>query len=128
MMSAGLVGSPGLGYAKDRFSGEALQSNAAAYAEYKAGTPQQVAYSTKPTASTDRSSPRLLPSRRNSGRPTRRRPSTPYVTGNRQTLRVDSFIPAAMALIYLLLIIYFKGIGGYKPVHIEGTEAAKAAH
>jgi hypothetical protein len=39
MMSAGLVGSPGLGYAKDRFSGEALQkANPAAYAEYKAST------------------------------------------------------------------------------------------
>ena len=28
------------------------------------------------------------------------------------------FIPATMAAIYLLLLIYFKTIGGYKPVHI----------
>lgn len=36
MMSAGLIGSPGLGYAKDRFSGEALQSaSAEAFQEYK---------------------------------------------------------------------------------------------
>ena len=26
--------------------------------------------------------------------------------------------PAAMAVIYLLLFLYFKTIGGYKPVHI----------
>ena len=30
----------------------------------------------------------------------------------------DSFIPAAMAVIYLLLFVYFKTIGGYKPVHL----------
>src|SRR5204862_2602905 len=46
MMSAGLVGSPGLGYAKDRFSGEALEkSSPAAYAEYKAGSPSQWLFS-----------------------------------------------------------------------------------
>ena len=37
MMSAGMIGSPGLGYAKDRFAGEALQkADAAAYKEFKA--------------------------------------------------------------------------------------------
>ena len=41
------------------------------------------------------------------------------ITGNRRTLKVDSFIPGTMAVIYLLLIIYFKAIGGYKPVKLE---------
>src|ERR1041384_1348541 len=40
-MSAGLVGSPGLGYAKDRFSGEELTKTPAAYAEFKAMTPSK---------------------------------------------------------------------------------------
>jgi len=35
-------------------------------------------------------------------------------------LRADSFIPAMMAVIYLGLLLYFKSIGGYKPVHIDG--------
>ena len=36
MLSAGLIGSPGLGYAKDRFSGEALKAESEElYAEYK---------------------------------------------------------------------------------------------
>jgi hypothetical protein len=26
-----------------------------------------------------------------------------------------------MAVIYLLLLLYFKSIGGYKPVHIDTT-------
>ena len=39
------------------------------------------------------------------------------IEGDRNTLKWDSFIPAAMAAIYLLLFLYFKTIGGYKPVH-----------
>jgi hypothetical protein len=35
---------------------------------------------------------------------------------------VDSFIPATMAVIYLLILLYFKTIGGYKPVHIVPVE------
>jgi hypothetical protein len=31
-----------------------------------------------------------------------------------------------MAVIYLLILLYFSAIGGYKPVHIEGTSAAAA--
>ena len=41
------------------------------------------------------------------------------ITGDRKTLVADSAIPAAMAVIYLLLAVYFKSIGGYKPVHIS---------
>jgi MFS family permease len=47
------------------------------------------------------------------------------IRGDRKTLRADSFIPAFMAVIYLLLLIYFKITGGYKAVHLEGTSAAK---
>jgi predicted protein tyrosine phosphatase len=40
------------------------------------------------------------------------------IQGNRNTLKVDSFIPAGMAVIYLLLMLYFKSIGGYRPIRI----------
>ena len=40
------------------------------------------------------------------------------IVGDRRTLVADSYIPAAMAVIYLLIFLYFKTIGGYKPVHI----------
>src|SRR5205814_3996655 len=41
MMSAGLVGSPGLGYAKDRFVGAQLERvNPAVYAQYKVSQPK----------------------------------------------------------------------------------------
>ena len=44
------------------------------------------------------------------------------VAGDRKTLQADSIIPATMAGIYLLLIIYFKTIGGYKVLSL--TEAS----
>ena len=40
------------------------------------------------------------------------------IAGDRKTLKADSFIPAAMAVIYLVILLYFKAIGGYKLVHI----------
>jgi DHA2 family metal-tetracycline-proton antiporter-like MFS transporter len=46
------------------------------------------------------------------------------IAGDRKTLKADSFIPATMAVIYLLLLLYFKAIGGYKVVHLAGTGAA----
>jgi hypothetical protein len=46
------------------------------------------------------------------------------IQGDRKTLKADSFIPAAMAVIYLLILLYFKMIGGYKPVHIDLERAA----
>src|ERR1051325_6548033 len=100
MMSAGLIGSPGLGYAKDRFSGEALQqANAAVYAEYKAATPSQWLFfdevhgldGQKVDAATK------APTRT----PPQQAAVDAYVTGNRRTLKVDSFIPLTMAAIYL---------------------------
>ena len=41
------------------------------------------------------------------------------IEGDRRTLKADSVIPAIMAGIYLLLLLYFKFTGGYKAVTIE---------
>ena len=48
------------------------------------------------------------------------------IVGDRETLKADSFIPAAMAAIYLLLFLYFKAIGGYKPLRIDEAVFAKS--
>ena len=63
----------------------------------------------------------------------RRAPKTPEqqtvveasIIGDRETLKADSFIPLTMAIIYLLLFFYFKSIGGYRAVHIEGTPGGR---
>ena len=44
------------------------------------------------------------------------------IEGDRKTLKADAWIPATMAVIYLLILVYFKSIGGYKPVTIGGED------
>ncbi|HVY71715.1 MAG TPA: MFS transporter [Verrucomicrobiae bacterium] len=136
MMSAGLLGSAGLGYAKDRFAGEALnQTDAALYAQAKAATPSKflmfdevhgidggkagavaTALSTAinqgkdPAAAVDGLSD------------SEKKIYQAGITGDRKTLKVDSMIPLTMAVIYLGILLYFKSIGGYKVVHIDGSE------
>ncbi len=119
MMSAGLVGSPGLGYAKDRFSGEALQkANPAAYSEYKSETESKWLFfegvrgidGQKLKVATDVAADKRTPAESAA--------VDAYIEGNRQTLRVDSFIPATMAVIYFFMFLYFQSIGGYKAVHV----------
>ena len=38
--------------------------------------------------------------------------------GDRDTLKADSYIPAAMAVIYLGFLLYFASIGGYRRVEM----------
>lgn len=147
MMSAGLIGSPGLGYAKDRFAGEALRAtDAAVFEANKAPKPSEfLSFVFAPATGLDGRKLGDVQTKLNAAREElakagnkdplaalerlsadERKVYDASISGDRKTLRADSFIPAAMAVIYFLLLLYFKGIGGYKPVHLEGTDAAKA--
>jgi hypothetical protein len=118
MMSAGLLGGPGLGYAKDRFTAEHLEtSNAALYQQYKGESTSKFLVfkevqgldGTK-LAAAQKADPRTAD---------QQAVADASIVGDRKTLKADSFIPLTMAGIYLLLLLYFKGIGGYKTVAIE---------
>ena len=39
--------------------------------------------------------------------------------GDRKTLLIDALIPSTMAVIYLLILMYFKSIGGYRAVSLS---------
>jgi fucose permease len=123
MMSAGLIGSPGLGYAKDRFAGEALRTaNAPLYEQYKASTPSKFlffseAHGLDGTKLADAQKVDI-----DKRTPDQKTVTDASIAGDRKTLKSDSFIPLTMAGIYLLLLIYFKSIGGYKAAHIETAE------
>jgi len=39
--------------------------------------------------------------------------------GGRMALKLTSFVPALMAVLYLILILYFKAKGGYKQIKIQ---------
>ena len=39
--------------------------------------------------------------------------------GGRMALRATAVVPATLALLYLSLLLYFKAIGGYRPLHVD---------
>jgi hypothetical protein len=143
MMSGGMLGGPGLGYAKDRFASAHLEStHPAVYAEYKVAEPSgwlffrevaaidgrklgevqnKLATMRKQLVEAGIHDPQLALERLT---PEERQVQVASIQGDRQTLTADAVIPAAMALVYLGLLIYFRSIGGYKAVHLEGTETA----
>ena len=146
MMSAGLIGSPGLGYAKDRFAGTELQNaNPAAFASFKAENPSKflffkeaqgldgkklgevqhnLAVAREGMAKSGMDDPKAAVAKLT---PEERAVQEASIKGDRETLKADSFIPATMAVIYLLILLYFKAIGGYKPVHIVPVAEQQAA-
>lgn len=125
MMSAGLLGNAGLGYAKDRFTAEELQENAPeVYAEFKADTPSKFLFFDEVTGLDGKKladAQKAVAGEAEAGAATPEQKTVvdASIVGDRQTLKADSFIPATMAVIYLLLLLYFKTIGGYKPVEID---------
>jgi MFS family permease len=127
MLSAGLIGGPGLGYAKDRFSAETLQStDAATYEVVKAASPSKFLIFSEVIAIDGTKLAEAQKVAKAERTPAQQAIVDASITGDRRTLKADAFIPLTMALIYLLMLLYFKAIGGYKTVHLEGTTAAKA--
>jgi MFS family permease len=142
MMSAGLIGAPGLGYFKDRYSGEELQKvDASVFAAYKAEKPSKFLPLIFPAATgldgkkLGDVQKKLEEARKELAKARNYDPKaaldklTPAelavlnasITGDRRTLVADSIIPAMLAVIYLGMMLYFASIGGYKPVHIDGS-------
>ncbi len=125
MMSAGLIGSPGLGYAKDRFASEELEkTNPAVYAEYKVAEPKGWLFF-KDVAALDGKKLGEVKAIDATKRTAEQQAVVEAdIRGDRRTLRADSVVPAAMAVIYFFILLYFKSIGGYRPIHLEEEKAA----
>jgi hypothetical protein len=143
MMSAGMLGGPGLGYAKDRFASAHLEVNQpAVFDEYKVASPSGWLFFEEVSAIDGQKlgqvqgklgaaraelaaqgvvDPQVALERLT---PEERAVHAASIAGDRRTLVADAAIPVLMALIYLGLLIYFRAIGGYKPVAIEETRAA----
>jgi MFS family permease len=125
MLSAGLIGGPGLGYGKDRFAAETLQTtNPAAYAEAKAASPSKFLFFSEVNAIDGK---KLSDSKEavkaNNATPAQKDIVAADQKGDRMTLKADSYIPAAMAIIFLGILLYFKSTGGYRVLKIEEQEA-----
>ena len=140
MMSAGLIGGPGLGYAKDRFAAEALNNvDPDLYKSWKGEGETSKFLGFDDVTALDPA--RLEAAKKAAGAkkaemsglaggaaqtelaasltPAQQSAVDADIIGNRKTLKLDSFIPATMAICFLLLAMYFKSIGGYRPLSID---------
>jgi MFS family permease len=143
MMSAGLIGSAGLGYFKDRYSGEELVAAAETMADdglvdrYKAAKPSKFLFFDEATGidnvKLEAIAGELADLRKENPEATladlddeKETVAQASIKGSRRTLVTDSLIPATMAVIYLLMALYFKSIGGYKPLSITEEEELAA--
>lgn len=125
MLSAGLLGGPGIGYKQDANASRYLQDkNPAAYAEVKADAPNSFLFFPAVTG-LNGSKVEALPK------------ESPYqddvkaagIYGGRRALQLTAYVPAAMAVCYLLLVIYFLTRGGYKTVHLgAGGREVETSH
>jgi MFS family permease len=139
MLSAGVIGGPGLGYAKDRFAGAELRAaDPGVYATFVADRPSQFLTFEEVRGIDGKKlgavQQRLEAARKELGpgaspeaalaklSPADRTVLKASIEGDRKTLRADSFIPAVMAAIYLILAVWFRTIGGYRRVTIGEDE------
>jgi DHA2 family metal-tetracycline-proton antiporter-like MFS transporter len=114
MLSAGLLGSPGIGYTQDRFASRELSDkNPTVYAEVKSDQPNQFLLF-PPVEGLDGTKVAALT--KDSPAATEVKQATEY--GREMALKVTAAIPATMAVGYLILLLYFRAIGGYKLVEI----------
>ncbi|GBL27072.1 hypothetical protein EMGBS8_10200 [Verrucomicrobiota bacterium] len=119
MLSAGLIGGPGLGYAKDRFTSESLNATApAVYAANKSATESKFLF-LAPVTAVDGKKLEEAKKAGDKGTADQKAIVSANQAGDRATLKADSFIPLAMAAIFLALFFYFKSIGGYRALKIE---------
>lgn len=133
MLSVGQIGGPGLGYAKDRFTAEHLEEKGqqAVLEANKAAKPSGLLGLFKEVTALDgakmQAAKKLAEKEKNENIPAEKSALTAdqkamveaNIAGSRKTLKADAALPAGMAVIYLLLLIYFKSQGGYRPLKLE---------
>ena len=125
MLSAGLLGTPGIGYTQDvNVTAKLEELSPTAYEHLKSSKPSRFLFFA-PVAGLDG---RLV---------SELTPASPYYEpakladtyGGEMALKITAGIPATMAVGYLLLLIYFRAIGGYKLVEIgPGGEEHETGH
>ena len=116
MLSAGLLGGPGLGYAKDRFTAEALPAQVVQ--ANKADKQSEFLFFAPATAV---AGDKLEAAKKvgEAGTAEQKAIVAANQAGDRATLKADSYVPLAMAAIFLALLFYFKSLGGYRALKIE---------
>ncbi len=125
MLSAGLLGSPGIGYTQDINTADELKRLSPSAYEQVASDEENHFLLFQPVHGLDGAEVAEL------------KPTSPIFEdvkkaetyGKQQALKITALIPASMAVGYLLLLIYFRAIGGYKLVEIgPGGDERETSH
>ncbi len=120
MLSAGLIGGPGLGYSKDRFAGQELRSVNPELADAYKSEKSSMFLNLKATEIYGLDGTKLAEAKESKNRtPDQEAVVLADQKGDRNTLKADAYIPATMAVVYLMLLLYFMTIGGYKPIVLD---------
>lgn len=123
-LSAGLLGTPGIGYQQDRFASEELREKSpAVYEQYQAPTTNSFLFF-KPIRGLDGSKVNPIRTKPALERTDEERAvHEADLLGGRMALRATAALPVLMALLFLALLLYFKAIGGYRALHVEDEPA-----
>jgi len=154
MLSAGLLGGPGIGFKQDFHASKQLkEGDPAIYERYKAGNENSflwfktVGLDGSKVAVLDDGGKELarageilvkdgktdanhakLASWWETAKATADTDKKPVdeagLNGGRMALKLTSYVPATMLVLYLLLLAYFTVSGGYKQIHIESVSNA----
>jgi MFS family permease len=120
MLSAGLLGGPGIGYTQDYYASHALQQeNPGFFEEIKAESPTRFLFFPAITGLNGAKVEAIQPDD-----PNYSMVKEANIYGGRMALKWTAAVPLTMAVGYLLLIIYFQLVGGYKTVEIDSTGAS----
>ncbi len=124
MLSAGLLGGPGIGYKQDYFASRDLKEKApAVYEAYKAPNENKFLFFPAIVGldGTKVGEVRAKDADKRTADETKVHDAD--LIGGRTALKVTAAIPATMALFYLGILLYFKSKGGYKVVTLADNKA-----
>jgi MFS family permease len=120
VFSGGFLGTPGIGYVQDYYASAQLTQEApAVYQIYKAPAQHSFLFFPKTTGLDGAKVEPVLAKPVNELAAEEKSVRDAVVYGARMSLKWTALIPAAMALGYLLLILYFRTQGGYRQVQIQ---------
>jgi hypothetical protein len=125
MASAGVLGGPGIGYTQDvNITAKLNELNPAVYRQVKSNEVNRFLFF-PPVEGLDGAKVAALPAESSAAQDVIQ--ATSY--GRQRALKITAGIPATMAVGYLILLIYFRAIGGYKLVEIgPGGKEVETSH
>ena len=127
MLSAGILGGPGIGYQQDRFAAEQLKATAPEETYEEFISPDETRFLFFPPVSgLDGAKVGALKERAASDETPLTKDETLVLEagayGGRKALRYTAAVPFAMSIGYLILVLYFRAKGGYQVEVLHGAK------